>query len=171
MEATNPGEDGALWGQPHSDGCSGTGDAEGKGKEREKSDVPLCPEGPLATKLSLRVWRVQQGKGLCFGGAGWLLLPGCCICAQAAAHSPGGVWLTPDQLSTGSPLCALLCSPAWRLDPCVDPGQVQGHLPVLVQRSERNRQQNAENSALFANVANPSAELDFSIILQVTQQL
>lgn len=54
----------------------------------------------------------------------------------------------------------------------MDPGRVQGHLPVLVQRSERSRQRNAENSALFANggLVTPSTELGLIIILQVTQK-
>lgn len=134
-----------------------------KGKTGRKMMFHSAQRVPLQPDYSCRCGGYSRGRDSVLE-----VLAGCS--SLDAALCPGGVWLTPDQLRTGSPLCVLLCSPAWRLDPCVDPGQVQGHLLVLVQRSERNRQKHAENSALFANVANPSAELDFITILQVTQQ-
>lgn len=122
VEAEDPGEGGTLWGQPHQLRWAlwhGGGDAEDKGKERERSDVPLCPEGNNSSPSNQNVPAGVVGTAE-KGTLQMEVLGGCSSLdvhlAQGVAHSPGG--LAGDELRIGSPLGVLLCSPAWMVSLC-----------------------------------------------------
>lgn len=79
MEAASPREDGTLWGQPQKLRWAlwhGGGDAEGK--EREKSDVPLCPEGDNSSPSSQNT---PTGTGVGAAEEGTLQMEGLAGCS------------------------------------------------------------------------------------------